>query len=80
MDCVPQREFTARVPFRQDKQRTGEEGGFDETDEETDCDHAGEGGHVSGQSRNHAPDEHYDSDVERRTRDLVDDHVGRDLH
>jgi hypothetical protein len=54
---------------------TWQESGLHESNEESNGNHAGEVGHVSGESRDHAPKEHYTANVDRWSRDTVDDHV-----
>lgn len=73
-------EFAARVPFGQNQQRTRQESRLDETKEESNGDHACEIVHASTKSGNKTPEQHSRRNVQRRTLDAVDEHVGGHLH
>ncbi|KAI6760449.1 hypothetical protein HG530_009309 [Fusarium avenaceum] len=73
-------QLPARVPLRQDEERTRQEGSLDEAQEESDADHAGKVVYAAGQGRDEAPEEHGGGDVQRGPLDAVDEHVGGHLH
>lgn len=72
---ITEREFTACIPFREDQKGAWQESGFDKTDEKADGYHACEVVRASRESRDHAPKEHDDGDVKRRSWDAVDNHI-----
>lgn len=78
-DGVAEREFAARVPLRENEKCTGQKGGLNESNEESDSDHSGEVGGVARKCGDHAPEQHDEGDVEGWSGDAVDNHVGGNL-
>lgn len=79
-DGVASSQLSARVPLGKDQESTGEEGGLDESKEKPNENHADKVVDDSGEGRDETPEKHGARDVQRRSADPIDEHVGRDLH
>lgn len=62
------------------EQSARKESGFNETEEESSRHHSAKVVDYTGTRRDGSPEQHCGGNVPRWTADLVDDHVGRDLH